>query len=89
MVVGVALVPGCQMRLQALREHACLLVWVAGVSFCCFDEEPILDLTDLNALHIWVLVLSLCVVLYEPTLRARSGQLVYKDFVTLAAIFTF
>ena len=77
------------MRFQALREHAFLLVWVAGVSFCCFDEEPILDLTDLNVLHIWVLVLSLCVVLYEPTLRARSGQLVYKDFVTLAAIFTF
>ncbi len=80
---------GSPMRLQALREHVFLVVWVALVSFCCLDEEPILDLTDLNYLHIVLLALSLCVVIYEPTLRARSGQFVYKDFVTLAAVLTF
>jgi hypothetical protein len=77
------------MRLHGLREHVFLLAWLTLASFCCFDEEPVLDLTDLNILHVWLLAVSLCVVLYEPTLRARSGQLVYKDFVTLAAIFTF
>jgi hypothetical protein len=59
------------------------------LSFCCFDEEPVLDLTDLNVLHVWVFAMSLAIILFEPTLRARSGQLVYKDVVTLAAVLTF
>lgn len=40
------------MRLGSLREHMALVVLLGLVSFVCFDEEPILDLTDFNALHI-------------------------------------
>jgi hypothetical protein len=40
------------MRLSWLREHGTLVIWVALLSFCCFDEEPVLDLTDLNVLHV-------------------------------------
>lgn len=77
------------MRLNGFREHVFLFAWLTVLSFCCFDEEPVLDLTDINVLHIWILALCLCIVLFEPTLRARSGQLVYKDTVTLVAILTF
>lgn len=57
--------------------------------FCCSDEEPLLDFTDLNLLHVGVLGIAGCVVIFEPVLRARSGQLVYKDVTTLLAAFTF
>lgn len=36
-----------------------------------------------------MLVLCVCVIIFEPTLRARAGQLVYKDTVTLVAAMTF
>ncbi len=77
------------MRLQALTEHVSALLLLVFVSWCCFDEEPVLDLTDLNALHVWFLVLCVCVVLFEPTLRGRSGQFLYKDITTLVAVLTF
>ena len=62
--------PVCfEMRLGSMREHVFLVGWLGLVSFLCFDEEPLLDFTDLNVLHVWVLVLSFCVILFEPTLN--------------------
>lgn len=40
-------------------------------------------------MHVWLLALSVSVILFEPTLRARAGQFVYKDFVSMAAALTF
>jgi hypothetical protein len=66
-----------------------LLILIASVSLCVFDEEPILDFSDWNSLHVWLLTLSLFVVFFELTLRSRFGQFVYKDTASLFALFTF
>jgi hypothetical protein len=41
-----------EMRLGSMREHVFLVGWLGLVSFLCFDEEPLLDFTDLNVLHV-------------------------------------
>jgi hypothetical protein len=66
-----------------------LLAIIAGVSFFVFDEEPILDFSDWNSVHVWLFVVSLLVVFFELTLRSRYGQYVYKDTVSLFALFSF
>jgi hypothetical protein len=58
-------------------------------TFCIFDEEPVLDWSDLNVLHIWILVLSALVVYFDLLLRSRVGQYVMKDLTVAAAAFTF
>lgn len=54
-----------------------------------FDEEPILDFTDWNLVHVFLFTFSLMATLAELTLRARFGQHAYKDQSTLAAVLTF
>lgn len=59
------------------------------VSFLSFDEEPILDLSDFNLIHVWLVVFSALVVYFDLLLRARFGQFVTKDLTSLVAAFTF
>ena len=59
------------------------------VSFCSFDEEPILDMSDLNLLHVWVLTFALLITYFDLVLRARVGQYLSKDVVLVGAAFTF
>lgn len=77
------------MRVRVLQEHAALAAGFLIVGFCCFDEEPLLDFTDLSLLHVGMLILGISVVAIEPGLRARGGQLVYKDTVSLLAALVF
>jgi len=77
------------MRLGFLSEAGVLLILIVSVSLCVFDEEPILDFSDWNSVHVWLLTLSLFVVFFELTLRSRFGQFVYKDTVSMFALFTF
>jgi hypothetical protein len=77
------------MRLGFFSEAVTLIIVIALVSFFVFDEEPILDFSDWNALHVWLLALSLFVVFFELTLRSRFGQFVYKDLASLVALFSF
>lgn len=77
------------MRLGFLSEAGVLLILMALVSLCIFDEEPVLDFSDWNGLHVWLLTLSLFVVFFELTLRSRFGQFVYKDTASMFALFTF
>ena len=36
-----------------------------------------------------MLAFAVLVIIFEPTLRARAGQLAYKDTVTMVAALTF
>ncbi len=77
------------MRLGFFSEAGVLMLIIGVVSLCIFDEEPILDFSDWNSIHVWLLVLSLFVVFFELTLRSRFGQFVYKDTASTFALFTF
>ncbi len=70
-------------------ESLSLLLVIAFTSFCIFDEEPVIDFTDWNSLHVGALVVSFSSVFFETTVRARFGQFVYKDQATLLALFSF
>jgi hypothetical protein len=59
------------------------------VSFFLVDEEPLLDLSDLNLAHVWVLVFCAALTYFDLTYRARYGQHVSKDTTSLVAAFTF
>lgn len=77
------------MRLQWLREGLSLVIALLLSAFCLFDEEPLFDATDWNALHCLFLLLAAMVVIWENITRARYGQFVYKDQVLLFATFSF
>jgi len=77
------------MRIGFFYEGLVLLSLVCIFSFLIFDEEPILDFSDWNSIHIWLFLISLFVVFFELTLRSRYGQYVFKDNVSLFALFSF
>ena len=59
------------------------------VSFLIVDEEPLLDLSDFNLLHVWLLTLAGLATYFDLSLRARAGQYLAKDLTSAAAAFTF
>lgn len=77
------------MRLGFFLEGVSLIAIIGVSSFLIFDEEPILDFSDWNSMHVWLLTVSLFVVFFELTMRARFGQYLFKDTATLLALFTF
>jgi hypothetical protein len=77
------------MRAGSLREAALLVLVIAGASFCVFDEEPILDLSDWSLLQVLLLVGSIAVTVFELVQRARFGQSTAKDQAALVAALTF
>ena len=77
------------MRGGWLTEHLGVVLGLLIVGFLCVDEEPLLDLSDFNLVHVGVLVLSGLAVYFDLSLRARSGQYVSKDLTVAAAAFTF
>jgi len=70
-------------------EHLGLVLSLAVASFVCADEEPLLDLSDFNLLHVWLLVLAGLATYFDLSLRARAGQYLAKDLTVAAAAFTF
>jgi len=77
------------MRMGFFSEALVLLMLIGVISFLVFDEEPVFDFSDWNSIHVWLFAISLFVVFFELTLRSRYGQYVYKDTVTLFALFSF
>lgn len=57
--------------------------------FLFFDEEPLLDPTDWNIVHIVLFLISAMSVVWDNVIRARYGQFVYKDQVLLFSTFSF
>jgi hypothetical protein len=66
-----------------------ILLLVSGSVFLLFDEEPVFDFSDWNVTHVLLFAVSLFVVIWENSMRARLGQWVYKDQVLLFASLTF
>jgi hypothetical protein len=62
------------MRSGFYQEHWRLVGLVGFVSFCCVDEEPIFDFSDLNLVHVWALVAAACIIYFDLLLRSRNGQ---------------
>lgn len=58
-------------------------------TFLFFDEEPLLDWSDLNFIHIGAMAVAALVVYYDLLTRARVGQYVMKDLNVAAAALTF
>lgn len=77
------------MRTSFRADHLALVGAVLVISFCIVDEEPILDLSDFNLLHVWVLVGCALSTYFDLVMRARNGQFVLKDTTSMAAAFTF
>jgi hypothetical protein len=59
---------------QGKQGVLAFLLLIGGVNFCLFMEEPIFDLSDWNACHIVLLVLTLVGVFGELRTRAAVGQ---------------
>jgi hypothetical protein len=77
------------MRKPTWREGVYLLIGLVMFEFVWGDEEPLLDWTDLNFLHVGLLGVAAVVVLAELTLRARFGQTGSKDVQCGFAAFVF
>ena len=77
------------MQLRTLSSSLGLLLALVGAGFCVFDEEPLVDFTDLNVLHVGLFCLSLAAVVAELTTRARAGHFVHKDTLSLLAAAAF
>jgi hypothetical protein len=59
------------------------------VIFFFFDEEPFLDPTDWNVVHVILLLFSVLIVAWDNIIRSKLGQYVFKDLVLLNATFSF
>lgn len=59
-----------------------LLISVILIVFVFFDEEPILDITDLNLYTVLVLLISMLSVIFDNSIKSMFGTIVSKD-VTL------
>ena len=77
------------MRLSSIMESAFFLLTLMLTSFLFFDEEPVLDWSDVNFIHIAAMVVAALVVYYDLLTRARVGQYVMKDLNVAAAALTF
>lgn len=77
------------MRLAGVADSLTLLGVLAVSAFCIFDEEPVLDFTDLNVLHVALFALSIAAILAELAARARYGHYLYKDTASLLAAMAF
>lgn len=58
-------------------------------SFLFLDEEPVLELSDLNLLHVAALALCAFLTYFDLSLRSRWGQYVFKDGVVSTAALVF
>lgn len=56
-----------------------LFLSVALVVFLFFDEEPILDITDLSLYSILVLSVSMLSVIFDNSIKAMFGSIISKD----------
>lgn len=77
------------MRWQHLKEGFQLIALIAILGLFFFDEEPLIDASDWNALHCVLLLFSLMAVVWENVTRARYGQFIHKDQVLLFSTFSF
>lgn len=77
------------MRTAWRLEHFSVIFFLICVTFCLVDEEPLLDFSDFNLLHVWVLCFCAFIVYFDLSLRARFGQFLFKDSVAGNAAFVF
>lgn len=67
------------------KFYICLYISV----FFFFDEEPFFDMTDLNIIHIFFLIVTLVSIVYENIIKSRYGQFLFKDQVLLFSTFSY
>lgn len=60
-------------------EHVAFLVVLCLVLAFTADEEPILDLTDLNLLHVALLFIGIMVVSLDNMTKMKNGQATSGD----------
>jgi hypothetical protein len=75
--------------LPILSDWFLFIVAIVLSGFLFFDEEPMLDPTDWNIVHIVLFTVCTLSVVWDNVIRARYGQFVYKDQVLLFSTFSF
>lgn len=55
------------------------LVTISISSFLFFDEEPLFDITDLNVVHVFLIIICFFSVVWENMLKSKYGQYLLKD----------
>lgn len=82
--------PSFYMRFSsALTDWFIVLLSIILVIFFFFDEEPFLDPTDWNIVHVILFLFSILIVIWENIVKSKFGQYVFKDLVLLNATFSF
>lgn len=61
---------------------------VVGV-FITTDEEPFIDFTDWNIVHVIIFLFCVKVIVWDSLLRSKYGQWIYKDQVLILSTFNF
>lgn len=56
-----------------LFEHLLLVIVLVLVCYLTFDEEPMVDVTDLNFVNVALLVISLLVVCIDNSRKSAAG----------------
>jgi hypothetical protein len=77
------------MRARSVFEGLAVLAVLALTCFTLFDEEPLLDLTDVSVLHVGLLFVGTVVVVADLCAKARYGCWLHKDLVSVLAAVAF
>ena len=76
-------------QILLVADWLIVLLSILISTFLFFDEEPFLDPTDWNIIHVIFLFMAILIVTWENISRSKYGQFVFKDLVLLHATFSF
>ena len=71
------------------RKSGSRVIMLGGFLYSLLDDEPAMDFTDWNILHIGLVAVTVAALYSEFSQRAQAGQLVSKDYSILRSALSF